>query len=79
MKHDLQKLKKIMIDADQEALASFKVAKSDISSFFILPGHLVGRDKQREAILSIVEKAAHRNARSSPVTRKGLYSLSKYK
>ena len=76
VKHDFEELKKIMINADEDALTSFKVAATDVSCFFNLPTHLVGRDQQREAILSIIEKAAHRSARSAPVTRKGLYSLS---
>ena len=76
VKHDLQELRKIMVDADEEALASFRVAKADISCFFNLPTHLVGRHEQREAILAIIEKAARRNARTAPITRKGLYSLS---
>lgn len=76
VKHDLQDIRKIMMDADQDALASFKVAKTDISCFFNLPTHLVGRHEQRDTIMAIIEKAAQRNARLAPTTRKGLYSLS---
>jgi serine/threonine protein kinase len=76
VKHDLQQLKKILVDADKEALAAFKVGTNDISSFFMLPCHLVGRVEQRDTIMSVIEKAAHRSARAAPITRKGLYSLS---
>ena len=76
VKHDLQEIKKIMMDADEDALAGFKIAKKDISSFFILPTHLVGRHDQREAILAVIERAARKIARSAPITKKGLYSLS---
>ena len=76
VKHDLQALKKIMMDADKEALESFKVATTDVSCFFNLPTHLVGRDHQRQTIMAVIEKAAHRSARAAPITRKGLYSLS---
>lgn len=76
VKHDLVQIKKIMIDADHAALENFKVATNDVSCFFNLPTHLIGRDEQRKAILSVIEKVAQRSARAAPITRKGLYSLS---
>lgn len=76
VKHDLQLLKKILIDADKTALDNFKVATTDVSCFFNLPTHLVGRSQQQQAIMQVIEKAAHRSARAAPITRKGLYSLS---
>lgn len=76
VKHDLIELKKILTDGDGEALATFKVATADVSCFFSLPAHLVGRLKQRTAIMEVIEKAALRSSRAAPITRKGLYSLS---
>jgi signal transduction histidine kinase/predicted ATPase/CheY-like chemotaxis protein len=76
VKHDLQQLKKILIDADKDALAAFKIATNDVSCFFNLPSHLVGRVEQRQTINAVLEKAARRSARAAPITRKGLYSLS---
>jgi hypothetical protein len=76
VKHDMQELKKIMIDADKAALDSFKVATTDVSCFFNLPTQLVGRKEQTQTIMNVIEKAAHRAARTAPITRKGLYSLS---
>ena len=76
VKHDMQELKKILVDADKDALADFKVATTDVSCFFNLPAHLIGRSEQRQAILDVIEKAARRSARAAPITRKGLYSLS---
>lgn len=76
VKHDLQQLKKILIDADKNALENFKVATTDVSCFFNLPNHLVARAEQQQAIMGVIEKAAHRSARAAPITRKGLYSLS---
>lgn len=69
VKYDLQELKKILIDADQAALAQFKVAKNDISCFFVLPTNLVGRDHQRSTIINIIEKAAQKSARTTRLTR----------
>ena len=76
VKHDLQELKRILTEGDEEALANFKVATADASCFFNLPAHLVGREEQRKTIMDVIEKAAQRSARAAPITRKGLYSLS---
>ncbi|KAK5168940.1 Chk1 protein kinase [Saxophila tyrrhenica] len=76
VKHDLQSIKRIMVDADKEALEKFKVGTTDISCFFNLPTQLVGRDDQKQTILAVIEKAAQRSARAAPIARKGLYSLS---
>ena len=76
VKYDLQEIKKIMIDCNHEALENFKIGTNDVSCFFNLPTQLVGRDRQRQTILSVIEKAAQRSARAAPITRKGLYSLS---
>lgn len=76
VKHDFIALKKILMDADTNALNKFKIAQLDSSSFFTLPTHLVGRDSQKQMILDVADKAARRIARAAPLTRKGLYSLS---
>ncbi|KAK5731642.1 Chk1 protein kinase [Elasticomyces elasticus] len=76
VKHDLLELRRILTDGDEDALSKFKVATADVSCFFKLPSHLVGRQEQRQSILAVIEKAANRTARAAPITRKGLYSLS---
>lgn len=80
VKHDLQVLKKILTDGDTDALNSFKVAQNDISCFFKLPTHLVGRQQQRDTIIAIIERAAKRfeKGQNQPLAafKKGLISLS---
>ncbi|EMC95850.1 hypothetical protein BAUCODRAFT_71300 [Baudoinia panamericana UAMH 10762] len=76
VRYDLEALRKILTDGDEEALANFKVAAADVSCFFNLPAHLVGREEQRKGIVEVIERAAQRSARAAPITRKGLYSLS---
>lgn len=75
-KHDLNQLKGILTDGDRAALAGFRVAQADVSSSFIMPLGLVGRDTQRQTILAIIDKAAKRAARTPPITRNALMSLS---
>ena len=75
IKYDLQKLKTILTDGDQEALAQFKLAEKDVSCFFVLPSNLVGREEQRAKIIEVIERAAARAARGT-ISRKQLYTLS---
>jgi serine/threonine protein kinase len=72
VKHDLQTLKKILTDGDTRALDEFKTASNDVSCFFKLPTHLVGRQKQRDTIIQAIEKAAARFAQQAPLSKKGL-------
>jgi serine/threonine protein kinase len=76
VKHDLQTLKKILTDGDTKALDDFKIASNDVSCFFKLPTHLVGREKQRQTIVDAIEQAAKRFARTQPLSKKGLINLS---
>ncbi|WPH00624.1 Hypothetical protein R9X50_00345400 [Acrodontium crateriforme] len=76
VKSDLQQLKKILADGDHEALAQFKIGTSDVSCFFTLPTHMVGRIEARKSVLTVIQRAASRSARASPITKKGLLSLS---
>jgi hypothetical protein len=75
VKHDLQTLKKILTDGDTKALDDFKIASNDVSCFFKLPTHLVGRERQRQTIVDAIEQAAKRFARTQPLSKKGLLNL----
>jgi serine/threonine protein kinase len=75
VKHDLQTLKKILTDGDTKALDDFKIASNDVSCFFKLPTHLVGREQQRQTIIDAIETAAKRFARTQPLSKKGLINL----
>lgn len=75
VKHDLQTLKKILTDGDTKALDEFRIASNDVSCFFKLPTHLVGREQQRQTIIDAIETAAKRFARTQPLSKKGLINL----
>lgn len=76
VKHDLNQLKKILTDGDRVALTKFRIAQTDVSSFFVMPSGLVGRDQQRETILAVIERAAKKAAKATPITRGALMTLS---
>lgn len=75
VKHDLQTLKKILTDGDTQALEDFKIASNDVSCFFKLPTHLVGRERQRQTIINVIEGAAKRFQRTQPLSKKALMDL----
>lgn len=76
VRQDFEELRQILTAGNTEALSNFRPAKKDVSCFFYLPTHLVGRDQQQKEIMDVVRRAARRLARAAPVTKKGLYSLS---
>ncbi|TDZ23014.1 Two-component system protein A [Colletotrichum orbiculare MAFF 240422] len=47
LKHDLLKVQQFLTDGDWLALKEWKIGEKDISSFFILPSMMIGRQKER--------------------------------
>jgi len=45
LKYDLVAVQRLLADGDQEALKAFKIGTKDVSSFFVLPTALFGREK----------------------------------
>lgn len=60
LKHDLIQVQKIFGDGDTEALANFTIGSKDVSSFFVLPNTIFGRDEEHEKILKVIEKVSRR-------------------
>lgn len=60
LKHDLVEVQKNLGDGDSEALANFKPGSKDVSSFFILPNDIFGREEEHERIVRVIEKVFKR-------------------
>lgn len=60
LKHDFIKVQKIFGDGDTEALANFTIGSKDVSSFFVLPNTIFGREEEHEKILKVIEKVSRR-------------------
>lgn len=73
LKHDLIQVQKIFGDGDTEALANFTIGLKDVSSFFVLPNTIFGRDEDHEKILKVIEKVSRRQQ-----TRLDMNSAGKY-
>lgn len=77
LKHDLISVQKMLGECDVVALDSFRIATKDVSSFFTVPSKLIGRDKERIAISTVLDK--HLMWRRKPHSlRKGMSSLSSH-
>ncbi|MCJ1382478.1 hypothetical protein MMC17_005591 [Xylographa soralifera] len=76
LKYDLVTLQKILTDGDQEALKEFKISTKDVSSFFVLPTALFGREQEHEKIVKIIDKVARRQAATPPGAWNSVYNFS---
>lgn len=66
LKYDLLELQRILADGDGEALKKFKIATRDVSCYFNLPKSMVGRQKEHEKIVDIIERVSKRFKRTCP-------------
>ncbi|KAI0862578.1 putative histidine kinase HHK1p [Xylaria cubensis] len=62
LRYDLQSVQKLLEVGDQEALKSWTVASKDISSYFMLPTAMVGRDKEKAEIVKVIERVSRSQA-----------------
>ncbi|CAO2654204.1 Nn.00g109370.m01.CDS01 [Neocucurbitaria sp. VM-36] len=72
LKFDLIRIRELLSEGDGEGLKAFKIASKDISCFFNLPLKQIGREKERQTIIDVIERVSKR--RRSDV--KSLHSLS---
>ncbi|KAF2102189.1 hypothetical protein NA57DRAFT_54113 [Rhizodiscina lignyota] len=75
VKHDLLQIQRMICDGDSDELDTFQVGTQDVSSFFVLPSQLVGRDKERQTLKNIIEAVAKKTT-TSPAKKGWLASLS---
>lgn len=77
LKHDLIELQKILGNGDGKALKNFTIGTRDVSSFFVLPALLFGRQEEQKTIYTIIEKVAERQRLTDTrLNSPSLYSLS---
>lgn len=67
LKHDLVKVQEFLSTGNSEALSEWRIGSKDISSFFMLPNVMIGRQKERADLLKVIDRVA----KTHPVARKG--------
>lgn len=75
LKHDLVEVQKLLGDGDSEALANFKPGSKDVSSFFVLPTGMFGREEEHERIVRVIEKVSKRQRGNLDLSSSGIYGL----
>ncbi|KAF2445907.1 hypothetical protein P171DRAFT_431291 [Karstenula rhodostoma CBS 690.94] len=75
LKHDLVKLRELLSEGDSEGLQRFQIGLKDVSCFFNLPLKQIGRDKERNIVIDIIERVSKRR-RMAPVFGSTLNSMS---
>lgn len=60
LKHDLVEVRKLLGEGDNEGLTNFVIGSKDVSSFFVLPTNVSGREGERDRIVEVIEKFAKR-------------------
>ncbi|KAJ4303573.1 Chk1 protein kinase [Kalmusia sp. IMI 367209] len=74
LKFDLIKIRELLSEGDSEGLINFRIGSKDISCFFNLPLKQIGRDKERQTIIDIIDRVSKR--RRIPMLGSALNSLS---
>jgi serine/threonine protein kinase len=76
LKHDLIEVQKLLSNGDVEALKDFKIAQKDVSSFFVLPCTIIGRQREQDLITKIIDKVLKRQqAATHKANAHALYSI----
>jgi signal transduction histidine kinase/predicted ATPase len=75
LKGDLIRIRELLSEGDGEGLKNFQVGSKDVSCFFNLPLRQIGRNKEREIIIGVIERVAKRR-RVNPVFGKAMNGLS---
>lgn len=71
LRHDLINIKEYLEDGNSQALKEFRIGTSDVSSFFMLPTSMIGRQEEKATVLKVINRVAksHAALRKGPVSR----------
>lgn len=72
LRHDLVQIQKFLGDGDSQALKDMHIGAKDVSAFFMLPTTMIGRQKESDDLLEVIDRVA----KSHSVNRKGPSSRS---
>ena len=75
LKYDLVEVQRLLGEGDNDGLSQFNIGSRDVSSFFVLPTHIAGRDEERDKIVEVIEKVAQWRQSSEDRTKLGVYPV----
>ncbi|KAI9158546.1 Hybrid signal transduction histidine kinase K [Paramyrothecium foliicola] len=65
LRYDLVQVQKFLGDGDWLALKEWRVGTKDVSSFFMLPTLMIGRQKERNELIKVIDRVAKSHAMNS--------------
>lgn len=71
LRNDLVQVQKLLSDGDSEAVSHMAIASKDVSSFFVLPSMIIGRQQEKADIIKVIDRVAksHAMSRKSQLNR----------
>lgn len=76
LKYDLVEVQRLLGEGDNDGLADFNIGSKDVSSFFVLPTHIAGRNEERNKIVEVIEKVAKWQKSFEDRGKIGVYNFS---
>ncbi|KAF4126309.1 Signal transduction histidine kinase [Geosmithia morbida] len=64
LRHDLVKVQELLVNGDLDALGRMEIGSKDVSSFFMLPTDMIGRQKERDDLIKVIDRVAQNHAMS---------------
>ena len=58
LRHDLVRVQQLLGDGDSSALKDMVIGSKDVSSFFLLPNTMIGRQKERDDLIKVIDRVA---------------------
>ncbi|CAM1503976.1 Fc.00g015670.m01.CDS01 [Cosmosporella sp. VM-42] len=58
LRHDLVKVQEFLGDGDWSALKDWQIGSKDVSSFFMLPTMMIGRQRERAELMKVIDRVA---------------------
>ena len=74
LKYDFLEVQRLLGEGDNDGLAHFNIGSKDVSSFFVLPTQVTGRDEERNRMVEVIERVAQWQ-QSEDKTKFGVYGL----
>ncbi|KAK0634856.1 hypothetical protein B0T17DRAFT_611800 [Bombardia bombarda] len=62
LRYDLAKVQQMLSDGDWGDLKDWQIASRDVSSFFMLPTMMIGREREKATLLKVINRVAKRHS-----------------
>ncbi|KAG5974062.1 hypothetical protein E4U55_000128 [Claviceps digitariae] len=65
LRHDLASVQQLLLNGDSAALRDMEIASKDVSSFFVLPTTMIGRQAERNELIKVIDRVSRNHSLSS--------------